>query len=103
DLNLVTNDEVLAVNQDSLCRQGYRVANRKGDWEIWAKDLADGGKAVALFNLADEDQVLSVTKDQLGISGRVRDLWRQKDLGLLGDQFSANVSPHGTVFVEVKP
>ena len=103
DLNLVTNDEVLSVNQDPLCRQGYRVANRKGEGEIWAKDLADGSKAVAMFNLSGEDRVLSVTRDQLGMTGSVRDLWRQKDLGLLGDRFSALVSPHGTVFVKVKP
>ena len=103
DLNLVRNDEVLAVNQDPLCRQGYRVANRKGEWEIWAKDLADGGKAVAMFNLSNEDQVLSVTKGQLGLSGIVRDLWRQKDVGPMKDQFSAMVSPHGVAFVKVKP
>jgi alpha-galactosidase len=103
DLNLVTNDEVLAVNQDALCRQGYRVANRKGAWEVWAKDLADGGKAVAMFNLSGEDRLLSVTKEQLSMTGRVRDLWRQKDIGPLGDQFSAVVSPHGTVLLKVKP
>jgi alpha-galactosidase len=102
DLNLVTNDEVLAVNQDALCRQGYRVTNRKGEWEVWAKELADGGKAVAMFNLSGEDRVLSVTKDQLSMTGRVRDLWRQKDIGPLGDQFSAVVSPHGTVLLKVK-
>lgn len=103
DLNLVTNDEVLAVNQDPLCKQGYRVADRKGEWEIWAKDLADGSKAVALFNLSGEDRVLDVTREQLGMTGSVRDLWRQKDLGLLGDRFSAMINPHGAVLVKVKP
>lgn len=103
DLNLVSNDEVLAVDQDSLCRQGYRVASARGNWEIWAKDLADGGKAVALFNLAATDQTLSFTRQQLGLAGSVRDLWRQKDLGPLGDQFSAQVSSHGVVFLKVKP
>jgi alpha-galactosidase len=103
DLNLLTNDEVLAVDQDPLCRQGYRVANRAGAFEIWAKDLADGGKAVALFNLAEEDQTLTITKEQLGLAGTVRDLWRQKDIGRLDAAFSAAVSPHGVVFVKVKP
>jgi len=79
------------------------VANRKGEWEIWAKDLADGGKAVAMFNLAGEDKVLSVARAQLGMTGVVRDLWRQKDVGQLGDLFSVEVSPHGAAFVKVKP
>lgn len=104
DLNLVTNDEVLAVDQDPLCRQGRRLAHEPGSYEIWAKELADGAQAVALFNLADRDQTLVVTREQLGLAGGiVRDLWRQKDLGLLGAQFSAQVSPHGVVFVKVSP
>lgn len=103
DLNLVTNDEVLAVNQDPLCKQGYRVANEKGSWEIWAKDLADGSKAVAMFNLAEDDQTITVTKEQLGTSGRLRDLWRQKDIGQMDERFSARVSPHGVVFAKISP
>ncbi len=103
DLNLATNDEVLAVNQDPLVKQGYRVANKIHDWEIWAKDLADGGKAVALFNLSDKDQVISVSKSQIGLTGIVRDLWRQKDVGPMGDTFSTMVSPHGIAFVKIKP
>ena len=103
DLNLVANDEVLAVNQDPLCRQGYRVANEGDSYEIWAKDLADGSKAVGLFNISDSDQVLTVSTEQLGMRGAIRDLWRQQDLGDMGDPFSAVVSPHGAVFVRVKP
>jgi alpha-galactosidase len=103
DLNLVTNDEVLAVDQDPLCRQAYRVAHQKGVWEIWVKELADGGRAVALFNLSDSVQVLSVTQEQVGLSGKLRDLWRQKNLGPLGDRFSASVSPHGVALVKVTP
>jgi len=105
DLNLVTNDEVLAVNQDALCKQGYRVRNGKG-YEIWAKDLADGGKAVGMFNISDKEEVLKVTAKELGISGTIRDLWRQKEIGDLeefGGQFSAKVSTHGVVLVKVTP
>ena len=74
-----------------------------GGWEIWAEDLADGGKAVAIFNLSGEDRVLSVTGDQLPMNGSMHNLWRRKDLGPLGDRFSAVVSPHGAAFVKVKP
>ncbi len=101
DLNLVTNDEVLAVNQDALCRQGYRIAHERGVWEIWAKDLADGAKAIALFNLSNADRVLTIDAAQLGHSGTLRDLWRQKDIGQLGDKFSAQISPHGAALFKL--
>lgn len=101
DLNLVSNDEVIAIDQDPLGRQGYRVANSEGEWEIWAKDLADGGKAVGLFNLSEEDRVLTVTKEQLGTTGSVRDLWRQKALGAMGERLCAKVSPHGAALFKV--
>ena len=101
DLNLVTNHEVLAVNQDALCKQGYRLENEKGNYEVWAKDLADGSKAVGLFNLSDDNQVLTLSAQTLGMKGTVRDLWRQKDIGTLEDSFSANVSAHGVVFLKI--
>jgi len=101
DLNLVTNTEVLAVNQDALCRQGYRLKTEKGRFEIWARDLADGSRALGLFNLADEVQVLSFTAEELGRTGTLRDLWRQKDIGELTNDFSAAVSAHGVVFLRV--
>jgi alpha-galactosidase len=101
DLGLVTNTEVLSVNQDALSRQGYRIRNSKGSYEIWAKDLEDGGKAVALFNLAEEDQALSISAQELGITGTIRDLWRQKDIGELKESFSCAVSPHGVVFLKI--
>ena len=101
DLGLVTNTEVLAVNQDPLCQQGYRIHNETGTCEIWAKDLVDSSKAVALFNLTDEAQVIAFSADQLGMSGTLRDLWRQQDIGELKDSFSAAVSAHGVVFLRV--
>ena len=49
----MTNDEVLAVNQDALGKQALCVA-RDGDLRVYAKDLEDGSKAVGLFNLGTE-------------------------------------------------
>ena len=103
DLNLATNDEVLSVNQDPLVKQGYRIHSEKDSFEIWAKDLADGSKAVGLFNLANKDQNITVTAKQLGLKGNIRDLWRQKDIEILKDSFTAKVSPHGVVFVKITP
>src|SRR5438552_12942763 len=53
-LNLLTNDEVLEVNQDPLGKQAARVA-QNDDLEVWAKDLEDGSKAVGLFNRGESD------------------------------------------------
>jgi alpha-galactosidase len=102
DLNLVTNSEVLDVNQDPLVKQGYRVENKEGSYEIWAKDLADGSKAVAFFNLSDEEQNISILAEKLGKKGKVRDLWRQKDIGKLKNDFTVKVNPHGTGFFKIK-
>ena len=103
-LNLITNDEVLALNQDALVIAAHRVAHVAGVWEVWQKPLADGSTAVGLFNLADEAQVISVSDEQLGLSGArvVRDLWRQKDIGALAGVFSAKVEPHGVVLVGIR-
>lgn len=102
DLNLVKNSEVLAVNQDPLVKQGFRIENKVGQYEIWAKDLADGGRAIAFFNLSDEEQTLSITFEKLGKKGIVRDLWRQKDIGNLNNVFTVKLNAHGTGFFKIK-
>ncbi len=101
-LNLLTNDEVLGVSQDPLGRQAGRVA-KKGSCEIWAKDLEDGSKAVGLFNLGEEETSVAVTWSELGLKGKqkVRDLWRQSDLGKYSDQFQTRVARHGVMLVKV--
>jgi alpha-galactosidase len=101
-LNLLTNDEVLAINQDPLGREASRIA-RADDAEVWAKDLADGSKAVGLFNRWELPQTVSVKWSDLAMSGpqSVRDLWRQKDLGQFTDQFSAEVPRHGVLLLRV--
>jgi alpha-galactosidase len=102
DLNLVTNQEVLAVNQDPLVKQGCRVCNEPGIYEIWAKDLVDGAKALAFFNLSDEDRDLAITAEKLGRTGLVRDLWRQQDVGSLETKLTVRVSAHGAALFTVQ-
>lgn len=103
-LSLLTNDEVIAVDQDALVKAARRVA-KAGDTEVWAKPLEDGSLAVGLFNLAEEEGPVRVTWKALGLTGsrRVRDLWRQKDLGTFTGGFSAKVARHGVVLVKVRP
>jgi alpha-galactosidase len=101
-MNLLSNDEVLEVNQDPLGRQAARVA-KHGTAEVWAKDMEDGSKAVGLFNLGEEDAPVTATWSDLGLTGKrmVRDLWRQVNLGKSSGQFQATVPRHGVVLVRI--
>jgi alpha-galactosidase len=101
-LSLLTNDEVLAVDQDPLGRTGRRVA-REGTLEVWAKDMADGTKAVGLFNRGDREAVVTARWEDLGLQGKrsVRDLWRQKDLGTFDRRIRSSVPRHGVVLVRI--
>ena len=103
-LGLLTNDEVLAVNQDPLAHQAARVA-QEGPLQVWAKDLEDGSRAVGLFNVGELESTVTVKWSDLGVAGQcnVRDLWRQKDLGACADSFSVPVAHHGVVFVKISP
>jgi alpha-galactosidase len=101
-LSLLTNDEVIDVNQDSLGKQATRVFN-SGGLSVWAKDLEDGSKAVGLFNLGDSEKDVAAAWADLGISGKrnVRDLWMHEDLGRYDGEFHASVTPHGVVLVRI--
>jgi alpha-galactosidase len=103
-LNLLTNDEVIEVNQDPLGRQAGRVA-RSSQLEVWAKDLEDGSKAVGLFNRGDDAATVTAKWSDLGVSDKqtVRDLWRQQDLGTFADNYETLVPRHGVVLVRVAP
>jgi len=103
-LSLLSNDEVLAVDQDSLGHQASRVS-QDGFTEVWSRDMDDGSRAVGLFNRGEDDQTVTATWSALGISGQqtVRDLWRQKDLGTFDNEFSTTVPRHGVVLVKITP
>ena len=102
--NLLSNDEVLEVDQDPLGRQASRVA-QNGQLEVWVKDLEDGSKAVGLFNRGYAETSVTANWSDLGLTGKqkVRDLWRQKDLGEFTDSFSASVPRHDVVLVRIWP
>jgi len=105
-LNLLTNAEVLEVDQDPLGRQADRIT-KGGDYEVWAKEMEDGSKAVGLFNLDPyESRTIRIDFAALGLSSgpyRVRNLWRQKDLGNFSHYFKAEVAPHGVVLIRIFP
>jgi alpha-galactosidase len=101
-LKLLTNRDVLSVNQDAKAESGRPVYSEQGI-EILMKDLSDGSKAVGLFNINEESRVITVDWGLLGIEGckMVRDLWRQTDVGTFSDRFSARVPAHGVILVRI--
>lgn len=102
-LGLLTNDEVIEINQDPLGRQALR--REAGGGEILVKEMEDGTLAIGLFNPGPQTATISVGWADLGLKGprRIRDLWRQKDLGVFDGRFEAPVRPHGVVLVRAFP
>ena len=103
-LGLLTNDEVIDVDQDPLGKPGKRIA-KNGDLEVWVRELEDGSKAVGLFNRGEGLAEVTALWADIGVQGgqSVRDLWRQKDLGVHKDAFKAYVARHGVVMVRMRP
>ena len=103
---LLTNAEVIAVDQDKLGREGHRVW-KNGDLEAWAKPLSEGSRAVILLNRGTTASDVSVFWEALGypahLAAKVRDLWEHKDLGSFTGSFKARVEPHSVVMVRVLP
>ena len=98
-LSLLSNDDVLEINQDPLGIQGRRAEAEGG--EAVVKPLEDGSKAVGIFNPGAEPAEVTIDWKTLGLKGKqnVRDLWRQKDLGTRSESFTTEVRPHGVVLV----
>ena len=102
--SLLSNDEVIAVNQDPLGIHAVPIW-QQGEQVIFVKHLEDGAMAVGLFNKALDTAQISFKLKQLGISGTqtIRDIWRQKDIAQTNDTFSADVPPHGVILLKVYP
>ena len=103
---ILTNKEVLAVDQDAMGMQGRRT-NKNGELEVWAKQLHDGSRAVVLFNRGASEAEISANWEDLGypsgLPAVVRDLWNKKDLGKFAGKFDAKVASHGVVMVRIMP
>ena len=104
--DILTNKEVIAVDQDALGREGHR-AKSAGGLEVWAKQLADGSRAVALLNRTGGEAGITVAWADIGypshLAAKVRDLWAHRDLGEMTGTFQATVPSHGVVMVTIKP
>ncbi|MGD0251834.1 MAG: putative Ig domain-containing protein [Verrucomicrobiota bacterium] len=100
---ILSNPEVLAVNQDSLGRQARRMTGTAQIAETWMKSLADGSSAVGFFNRTDQPVKVDFSWRELGFRSapKVRDLWLRKDLGRQKN-FVTELPPHGCALLRVK-
>nr|WP_260848701.1 NPCBM/NEW2 domain-containing protein [Streptomyces sp. SLBN-118] len=104
-LAILKNTDVIAVDQDTLGRQGT-VVSGSGGLVVMSKPLADGGRSVTLTNETASARTISTTVDAIGIGGAssyaLKDLW-SKQTGTTTGAISASVPAHGTVMYRVTP
>ncbi|HSM78367.1 MAG TPA: hypothetical protein VLT57_12095, partial [Bryobacteraceae bacterium] len=103
-LAILTNPEVLAVDQDPLGKEATRVW-KDGDLEVWARPLKGGAIAAGLFNRGTTPARITARASDIGLTGpgRARDLWAHKELGEISDPFSAEVPAHGVAMIRIDP
>jgi alpha-galactosidase len=102
-LAILANRDVIAVDQDAAGKQGRRVW-QEGPLQIWVRDLADGSKAIGLFNLGHRALPMTVNWKDFGDPqpATARDLWAHKDLGKLPDPYVVTIPKHGVIMLRVK-
>ena len=103
-LSLLTNDEVIEIDQDPLGK-GAACIVETPDHEIWARPLADGSIAAGLYNKGLKEREIAFDIAAAGLAGKwnVRDCWRQKDEGAFKGTYSRSVPGHATHLVRLTP
>ncbi|MCW3081132.1 NPCBM/NEW2 domain-containing protein [Segetibacter sp.] len=117
-LNLLTNDEVVAVNQDPLGKPGRLVYDQNGV-QVWLKPLEDGSYAAGLFNINgfattpqtyfrwgdEEKKSFDFDFAKLGLKGKwkLRDVWKQENIGVFNETFKTDIPHHGVVMLRLFP
>jgi alpha-galactosidase len=102
-VEILTNREVIAVNQDKDGKQGRRIA-KSGDQEVWSRPLNDGGYAIGIFNRAAKPAKFALKWSDVSEKSaptRARELWAHKDLALIGEEYCATVPSHGVVMLRI--
>ena len=107
-LAILTNKEVLALNQDTFGLQAYRVSDDGNGGQVFVKRLgghAGKERAAVLFNRSGAARTMSVSWKDLDIEGSatVRDLWAGKDLGSFENSYSVSVPSHGAATIKITP
>jgi alpha-galactosidase len=102
-LAILTNDEMLDIDQDPLGKAAERVVKGDDGVEVWSRELSDGTHAVALFNPLPVEKSITAQWKDIGVSGSqpVRDVWLHQDLGSIDQGYTVSVPGHGIVVVKV--
>lgn len=110
-LDIFTNREAIAINQDRLGKQGRMFERYDRFHELWVKELSDGCIALCFLNRDDKEWNLDYHFggfDMVGV-GRtfdnyvVRDVWKHKDIGDTGDRYKFKIPSHGVVMLKLTP
>ena len=104
-LEILTNDEVIAINQDSLGVQGKKLESNDGK-EVWGGPLSGDAFVIMLLNRGESPAEIEANFAKLGIEKGeyiVRDLWEKKDLGIVSESFKETVNPHSGILVKISP
>ena len=104
-IEILTNKEIIALNQDKGFRQATRLL-REGDIEIWVKPLGKTGKqkAIAIMNRGEKTGQTALTPEKIGVSStsKLRDLWLHENIGKLGKSRTLTIPKHGIVVLKAK-
>jgi len=100
-LGLLTNDEVIAIDQDALGKSARKVFE-KDKVEVWVKELEDGSKAIGIFNLEDKATKAAINFSDTKLPSQImlRDVWRQQNLGSFKNTFTASIAAHGVILLK---
>lgn len=103
-LSILTNRDIIALDQDPLGKQGERIAASNAT-EVWMKPLKGGAVAIGLFNRGGKDGPVTLRFADAGLHGpaKARDLWAARDLGDLRGSYTATVPRHGVVMLKLQP
>ncbi|WP_143774434.1 glycoside hydrolase family 27 protein [Niastella vici] len=102
-IEILTNKEVIALNQDEGFAQATRLV-KEGDVEVWVKPLGKAGKekAIAIMNRGEGQKVVTLSVQQLALTSKtkLRELWLHKDLGVMGAAQTFTIPKHGIVLLK---
>ncbi len=103
-MGLLTNDEVIAVNQDIAAKPAVKSWS-EGPFQIWTKELSDGSLAAGFFNTGNDQGTCTVDIEALGVKGKqqVRDLWKRQDVGTAEGKITVEINPHGVTLFRLTP
>ena len=103
-IEILTNKEIIALNQDTGFYQARRIS-KDGDIEVWVKLLGENGsngKAISLMNRNEKEQTFTFKPEIAGLdkSDKIRDLWEHKDLGKIGKEKVFTIPAHGVIVLK---